>query len=240
MSVDAQPERLRPPPVKRLAWEALTGRELARLLLAAPSLLGAPRGTAPVVVLPGFRLGDVSTLPLREFLRRLGHTVDGWGLGVNRGDVPTLMPRVAEQVADLARRHGEPLHLIGQSLGGVLARETARDRPELVAQVITIGSPVVGGPSYTRVAIAYPERHLAETRRAVAQRNRTPIRVPITAVYSKRDGIVSWEACIDRANPHVEHVEVGSSHLGMALDPTVWRLVAERLAGPGDSPRRAA
>ncbi|MGE5856880.1 MAG: hypothetical protein ACM31K_00165 [Solirubrobacterales bacterium] len=230
MSAAAGPEPLGPPPVTRLAWEALTGRELARLLIAVPSLLGAPRGTTPVVVLPGFRLGDVSTFPLREFLRRLGHTVEGWGLGVNRGDVPTLMPRVAEQVADLARRLGEPLHLIGQSLGGVLARETARDRPELVAQVITIGSPVVGGPSYTRVAMAYPEARLAEIRRGIAQRNRSPIRVPITAVYSRRDGIVSWEACIDSASPHVEHVEVGSSHLGMALDPTVWRLVAERLA----------
>lgn len=230
MSAAAGPEPLGPPPVTRLAWEALTGRELARLLIAVPSLLGAPRGTTPVVVLPGFRLGDVSTFPLREFLRRLGHTVEGWGLGVNRGDVPTLMPRVAEQVADLARRLGEPLHLIGQSLGGVLARETARDRPELVAQVITIGSPVVGGPSYTRVAMAYPEARLAEIRRGIAQRNRSPIRVPITAVYSRRDGIVSWEACIDSASPQVEHVEVGSSHLGMALDPTVWRLVAERLA----------
>jgi extradiol dioxygenase family protein len=57
----------------------------------------------------------------------------------------------------------------------------------------------------------------------------------ITAVYSKRDGIVAWEACIDRASPHVEHVEVSSSHLGMALDPTVWRLVAERLAQRGTS-----
>jgi pimeloyl-ACP methyl ester carboxylesterase len=235
MPVNAHPEQLRPPPVTRLAWEALTGRELARLLVAAPSLLGAPRGTTPVVVLPGFRTGDVSTFPLREFLRRLGHTVDGWGLGVNRGDVPTLIPRVAQEVASLARRHGEPLHLIGQSLGGVLARETARDRPELVAQVITIGSPVVGGPSYTRVAMAYPEQRLAEIRRGIAQRNRFPIRVPITAVYSKRDGIVAWEACIDRASPHVEHVEVSSSHLGMALDPTVWRLVAERLAQRGSS-----
>jgi pimeloyl-ACP methyl ester carboxylesterase len=228
--VAAHREQLRPPPVTRLAWEALTGRELARLLIAAPSLRGAPRGTTPVVVLPGFRAGDASTFPLREFLRRLGHTVEGWGLGVNRGDVPTLMPRVAQSVADLARQHDEPVHLIGQSLGGVLAREAARDRPEAVAQVITIGSPVVGGPSYTRVAMAYRERTLAEIRRGIAERDRTPIRVPITAIYSRRDGIVAWEACIDRASPHVEHIEVASSHLGMALDPTVWRLVAERLA----------
>ncbi|HEX6585539.1 MAG TPA: hypothetical protein VF052_02205 [Solirubrobacterales bacterium] len=235
MPGDADRERLKPPPIRKLAWEALSARELARLLAAAPSLRGAPRGTAPVVVLPGFRLGDMSTFPMRQFLRRLGHTVDGWGLGVNRGDVPTLMPQVAQGVAEIARRRGEPLHLIGQSLGGVLARETARDRPDLVAQVITIGSPVVGGPSYTRVAIAYADQRLAEIRRRIEERDRTPIRVPITAVYSRHDGIVAWQACIDHANPRVEHVEVGSSHLGMALDPTVWGLVAERLseeAGP--------
>ena len=183
-----------------------------------------------MVVLPGFRVGDMSTFPLRQFLRRLGHTVDGWGLGVNRGDVPTLIPQVARGVAEIARRRGEPLHLIGQSLGGVLAREAARDRPDLVAQVITIGTPVVGGPSYTRVAIAYPDQRLAEIRRSIEERDRTPIGVPITAVYSRHDGIVAWEACIDHANPRVEHVEVGSSHLGMALDPNVWRLVAESLA----------
>jgi len=216
--------------VTRLAWETLTTREFVRLLVSGPSLRRAPRGTAPVFVLPGFRARDISTFPLRRFLRRLGHRVEGWGLGVNRGDVPRLMPRVAEQIAALAQRHGEPLHLIGQSLGGVLARETARDRPDLVAQVITIGTPVVGGPSYTRVAMAYPPSRLAEIRRRVAERDRTPIRVPITAVFSRRDGIVAWEACIDRVNPQVEHVEVGSSHLGMALDPTVWRLVADRLA----------
>lgn len=230
MSGDAHRGQLEPPPITSLAWEALSGRELARLAFAAPALRAAPRGTAPVVVIPGFRVGDMSTLPLRRFLRRLGHAVDGWGLGVNRGDVPALMPSVARGVAEIAGRRGEPLHLIGQSLGGVLAREAARDRPDLVARVITIGSPVVGGPSYTRVAIAYSHRRLEEIRRRIAERDRTPIRVPITAVYSRRDGIVAWEACIDRTNPDVEHVEVGSSHLGMALDPAVWRVVAERLA----------
>jgi pimeloyl-ACP methyl ester carboxylesterase len=223
--------RLRPPPAARMAWEALSGLELARLLVATPSLRAAPRGSAPVLVLPGFRADDISTFPLRQFLRRLGHEVRGWDLGVNRGDVPALMPHVDRGVAAFAERRGEPVHLIGQSLGGVLARETARDRPEVVAQVITLGSPVRGGPSYTRVALAYPEDHLARIRRDIDERNRIPIRVPITAVYSRRDGIVAWEACIDRTSPQVEHVEVKSPHLGMGVDPTVWRLVAERLAG---------
>ena len=64
----------------------------------------------------------------------------------------------------------------------------------------------------------------------IDERNRIPIRVPVTAVYSRRDGIVAWQACIDEHNPHVEHVEVSSSHLGMGLDPAVWLLAARLLA----------
>jgi hypothetical protein len=74
----------------------------------------------------------------------------------------------------------------------VLARELSRDQPERVAQVITLGTPVVGGPSYTRVAFAYDPAEQARIGGAIRQRNRIPIRVPMTAVYSRRDGIVAW------------------------------------------------
>ena len=231
MSSARNAQRLRPPPVTRLSWEALSGLELGRLALHGPELLAAPRGDVPVVVLPGFRADDYSTLPLRSFLRRLGHEVEGWELGRNGGNVEALLPRVEQRVRDLAARRGEPVALIGQSLGGVLAREIARDDPKLVARVLTLGTPIVGGPSYTRVASAYDPRELERITAAIEDRNRLPIDVPVTAVYSRRDGIVAWQACIDRHNSHVEHVEVTSSHLGMGLDPRVWMLAARRLAG---------
>jgi pimeloyl-ACP methyl ester carboxylesterase len=218
-----------PPPLSGLAWEALSARELGRLLAQGRKLRAAPRGSAAVLVLPCFGADDRSTLPLRGFLRGLGHHVVGWNLGLNRGDVPALLPRVAAAARALAQSHGGPVHLIGQSLGGVLARETARDDPQLVARVITLGTPVVGGPSHTRLAFAYSPERLAEISAGIAERARLPIRVPITAVYSKRDGIVSWRASIDRVSPNIEHVEVKSSHLGMGLDPEVWMLVARRL-----------
>jgi hypothetical protein len=60
----------------------------------------------------------------------------------------------------------------------------------------------------------------------------------VTAIWSANDGIVSPAACIDRRHPHVENVEVTSSHLGMGFDPDVWRVVATRLALDGDGPRR--
>src|ERR671911_1936071 len=83
---------LRPPPLGRLGWEALAGFELARLLAASPGLVRAPRGERGVLVLPGFAADDASTFPLRAFLRRLGHSVKGWGFGRNRGDVAGLVP----------------------------------------------------------------------------------------------------------------------------------------------------
>ena len=225
------PRSLQPPPLGLLAWEALSGLELGRLLLRSPALRAAPRGSAPVCVLPGYGADDASTLPLRTFLRRLGHEVQGWSLGRNGGDVPVLLPRVTEGVLALAERRGEPVHLIGQSLGGVLARELARDHPDRVAQVITLGTPVTGGPAHTRLAFRYAPEQRALIAATVDQRNRVPIRVPLTAVFSRRDGIVAWQACIDEHNPQVEHVEVSSSHLGMGLDPAVWLLAARLLAG---------
>ena len=229
MSEGARGE-LRPPPLARLGWEALSGLELGRLLLRSPWLLKAPRGDAPVTVLPGLGADDASTLPLRSFLRRLGHEVNGWNLGRNRGDVPALLPQVSDAVLAFAERRGEPVHLIGQSLGGVIAREAARDHPEAIAQVITLGTPVVGGPAYTRVGAAYGSDRRGSISAAMSGRLATSIQVPITAVYSRRDGIVAWEACLDQDNPRVTNVEVGSSHFGMGLDPEVWELTAGRLS----------
>lgn len=220
---------LQAPPLARLGWEALSGLELGRLAAQSHRLARAPRGDAPVIVLPGFGADDLSTVPLRSFLRRLGHEVEGWALGRNGGDVEALLPKVAERARILSERRAEPVHLIGQSLGGVLARELARDQPARVAQVITLGTPVVGGPAYTRVGVTYDPAQRARIAATIRQRNRIPIRVPVTAVYSRRDGIVAWQACIDHDNPQVEHVEVSSSHFGMGIDPAVWLFSAKLL-----------
>jgi hypothetical protein len=227
--VTSRAQALQPPPLVRLGWEALSGLELARLAARSHRLARAPRGRAPVLVLPGFGADDISTFPLRSFLRRLGHEVEGWTLGRNGGDVQALLPKVAERARILSERHAERVHVIGQSLGGVLARELARDEPDRVAQVITLGTPVVGGPTYTRVGFVYDSAEQARIAAAVTRRNRIPIRVPLTAVYSRRDGIVAWEACIDHDNPQVEHVEVSSSHFAMGIDPDVWLLSAKLL-----------
>jgi hypothetical protein len=95
--------------------------------------------------------------------------------------------------------------------------------------VITLGAPVIGGPRYTATAERYRAQghDLDELERAVAQRYATPLRVPVTAIYSKRDGIVSWQACVDRWSPDVRHVEVEETHLGLVLSPRVLAIVAD-------------
>ena len=159
--------------------------------------------------IPGWRAPEVSGAPLRAYLRALGHDARGWGFGTNTGDPRRDVERLSGRVLELADEGGAAVSLVGWSLGGVIAREVARRHPEAVRRVITYGTPVVGGRGLD---------------------SRSPIRVPLTAVFSRRDGIVSWRACIDRSSPHVEHVEVGSTHLGMGVDPDVWGLVADRLA----------
>ena len=155
-------------------------------------------------------------------------------MGRNQGRVEEVLDRVRERVEQFAELQGEPVALVGQSLGGYLAREAARDLPHLVRRVVTFGSPVVGGPRYSTAAPLYALRgaDFDQIDQAIAAREETPLRVPVTAVYSKNDGIVAWQACIDRrTDPQlIEHVEVRSTHLAMGFDPEVLRVVARRLS----------
>ncbi len=229
-----------------LGREAQVLLEVPRLLLRLPGLRRQPRADGdPVLLVPGFGASDASLWALRRYLGSLGYRVRGWGLGRNNGNLPGLIPRVIERTAALAETAGATVNLVGWSLGGTLSREVARDRPELVRQVITLGTPVIGGPRYTVAAEAYERLgyDLGEIEDYVDQRNRTPIEVPITAIYSRRDAIVAWGACIDRLSDDVEHIEIETSHLGLTLNPEVYRLVAQRLAvarGAEPAPLRQA
>lgn len=207
--------------------------ELPLLLARSRRLRRQPRGHGePVLVAPGFGASDASTALLRAYLDRLGYRVHGWGLGRNSGDVAALLPRLVARVEDLARRSRQPVRLVGWSLGGYLVRETARERPDLVHCVITLGSPVIGGPKYTTVGEVYRRRgiDLDHVERIVDARYDVPIQVPVTAIYSKADRIVAWQACIDERSPLVDHVEVRSTHLGLGISADVFEVVAQRLA----------
>lgn len=229
------------PPPKALLFAEVRGLlEPLRLVLKAPSLAAGPKGSGePVLVLPGFGTSDRATWPIRRYLKFLGYDVRGWGLGRNHGHVGRLLPRVLEQAETWAGEAGQPLRLVGWSLGGYIGREAARERPDLVRQVITLGSPVVGGPKYTASAPAYRKSgfDVDEIEAIVADRERIPLEVPVVAIYSRKDGVVAWEACIDRVNPLTHHVEVRARHFSMGFNPESLRILADSLASKKSASR---
>jgi len=210
----------------------------------APSWLAMKfrRATEPrtVILLPGFGAGPRSMRVMESFLLRRGHRVRDWGLGLNTGDARMLRGQLKRVVEESIAAHGEPVVLVGWSLGGYIAREYAREHPAGIGRIITLGSPVIGGPRYTATAGWYRSQghDLAEIERAVAQRYATPLRVPVTAIYSRRDGIVAWRACIDRWSPDVHHIEVSETHIGLGFAPRVLAIVAGELGreSPGRRP----
>jgi len=226
------PEPIAPSHPAGLAEEWRSVLQPARLLVRAPQLARSPRGNGgPVIDIPGWKAPEASMAPLRSYLRRLGHDARGWGLGVNTGDPERDSEILAAQVVAQHEQTGRKVALVGWSLGGVIARETARTVPHAVSRVITYGTPAVGGPTYTLGAQAFGRAESQRIRAMITDLDRqNPISVPITAIFTRRDRVVSWPACIDRTSPDVEHVEVRSTHAGMGLDPDVWQVVADRLA----------
>ena len=234
-------DALEAPPSSGLIREARFLLELPRLMLGFPDLARQQRGHGqPVLVLPGYGAGDVSTALLQGYLRLLGYRVRGWGRGRNRGEVPHLMPHVLKRIASMARKTKQGVRLIGWSFGGYLAREIARDRPDLVHQVITLGTPVVGGPKYTILARRFSRRgvDMEAIEAEIALRNRVLLRTPVTAIYSRADAIVAWAACIDHEGVDVEHIEVHTTHFGYCFSPEVYKIIAQRLAAGSDPVHR--
>ena len=226
--------RPRPPAWATTFGEVTSPLEALRLSAASPRLARAPSGDGgPVVLVPGLAATDASMIPLRAFLRRKRHDARPAGLGRIVPDVDGLTGRLLDLVLAIRDETGrDRVDLVGWSLGGVVSRVAARRRPDVIGRIVTFGTPVVGGPGSTAMASRFSEAQLRLIDAVVAQRERAPIRVPITAIWSRRDGIVSGAACIDRVTPHAENVEVRSTHLGMGIDPDVWTIVAERLAAP--------
>ncbi|MFI5312031.1 MAG: esterase/lipase family protein [Gemmatimonadales bacterium] len=226
-------------PVNERPWRGLLfleGRDVlewASLLPAFPLLRRAPHGDGqPVLVLPGFMASDVSTRALRGFLARLGYRAHGWGLGRNVGPSSAMAQGLGRRLAELRRRYGRRVSLVGQSLGGIYARELSRRFPDDVRQVITLASPF-RDPEATNVPSALlGRRQQHPDERAFRERLRTPLPVPSTSIYSRTDGIVAWRSCCEEPGPQRESIEVESSHLGMGHHPVVLLTIADRLRQP--------
>ncbi|GGB25733.1 hypothetical protein GCM10011380_14130 [Sphingomonas metalli] len=199
------------------------------------ALAAAPRGDGRrVLLLPGLFNGDRSMARMAAFLSRTGYRAESWGLGRNMGvrtvgaEAERLIARVEGLAAD------GPVTLIGASLGGIMARLVAHERPDLVREVITIASPYAGSGHATNVwrafELASGERLDDPAVLARSTRIAAPLPVPATAIWSRNDGLVQGLICRD---DHCRAIEVSSSHMGVQRNPAVMLAVAKVLAGAG-------
>ena len=234
MSVAAN--SLRPPSRALMFLEGRALSELGAFVGALPLLSLAPRGDGhPVLVLPGLVASDVSTRPLRAFLKTRGYAVSGWRQGRNLGLREGVQHAMVDLVHELHDTYGQKVSLVGWSLGGLYARQLAKMMPGRVRSVITLGSPFASGPKATNAWRVY---EMASGRRADEEDSRfggslsSAPPVPTTAIFSRTDGICAWQGCMEKTSAQSESIEVESSHCGMGHHPAAVYAVADRLAQP--------
>jgi pimeloyl-ACP methyl ester carboxylesterase len=212
--------------------------ELAELI-ASPVYygIGVPRGDGtPVLSVPGFLGSDDYLVILYGWLRRIGYRPSQSGLRCV-GPIDALAARLERRAERVARDTGRRLVLIGHSLGGMLSCRLARQRPDLVEQVVTLGS---ARSAEARDASDPMVRALAE---ALLPRGASswdedeemlgaplPDGVRLSCIYSRDDAVVHWQACLD-ADPRTSMHEVRGTHTGLAWNAHVYRLLGRLLAG---------
>lgn len=195
---------------------------------AAPPVRVDPAAGDAVLVIPPFLTPDLLLGPFHDALRACGHRVEGWGLGPNFGPTPRALAGLRRKLRAMAEAAGGPVSVIGVSLGGLLARDLAHDHPDLVRQVITIASPF----RLPTAANIEPLFHLVAHRYQDGfdfRRLGTPLSVPSLSIYTREDGIVSWESCVSD-EPLGANAEVRGRHMVICGYPEVVQAVARRLA----------
>jgi pimeloyl-ACP methyl ester carboxylesterase len=222
---------LRAPNAWLLLLEGRAPWEYAAMVAALPWLRRLPAGDShPVIVFPGLGAADMTTVPLRNFLQHLGYSAYPWQQGFNFGPRRGVLDAVRAQVQRVAERHGEKVSLIGWSLGGLYAREMAKELPALARCVITLGSPFAGHPRATNAwrfyqAVSGQDVHDP----ALIEQIRGTPPVPTTSIYSRTDGVVAWQCSLNEESPLAENIEVHASHIGMGMNPLALYAVADRL-----------
>lgn len=206
--------------------------------------IGVPRGDrAAVVLVPGFLGTDWYLLELYGWLRRIGYRPHLSRIGRNANCLDTLSQRLLDTVLDARAVTGRPAHLIGHSLGGLLARSLATRRPDLVASVVTLASPFRGIRSHP-LLLRVSERVRQRLRRpdrpecftgycgcpAVAGLDAAfPSSIPQLAIYTRNDGMVDWRVCVN--DDSATNLEVDGTHVALVANAAVYRAVAAHLAG---------
>lgn len=232
----SSPFTFQPPSLALLAAEPLRA-----LLDAFASRLGQPallEGDGhPVVVYPGLGAGPLHTSQLRLHLSNCGLDVHDWEQGVNTGphcEFDAFLVALVQHVRAIHARGQRKVSLVGWSLGGLYAREIAKQCPDAVRQVVTLATPhkAVGAGNHagTLYRLMGGDTSRLGPRLLARLEQRPP--VPTTSIYSRSDGVVCWRGCLEQPAPDVENVAVHASHLGMPSHPDVLHIVADRLAQP--------
>jgi pimeloyl-ACP methyl ester carboxylesterase len=263
---DKKDSKKKPPAPISLLLEVRAAFDFASVPLSLISSILSPKvgqGSLPIIMFPGFGSNERYLKALEYYLRNLGYTTEGWGLGTNlagtdikhslddlspmweidypqnytpetykgEGGVPMLCEKAIDRVKQRSEELGSPVVIIGWSLGGYIARECARELPEQIAQLITFGAPVIGGPKYSATAGLFKARKfdLDWIEQAIEKRNSKPISQPITSIYSNTDGIVASHAAIDSLSPKVQNIQINAAHIGMGFNRKVWKEIRKAL-----------
>lgn len=207
--------------------------------------LGVKRGDgSAVIVVPGFMGTDHYLTELYLWLWRVGYKPFYSGIGWNRECLNTMTERLKKTVDRAYAATGKPVHLIGHSLGGILSRSAAVQENPKIASVIALGSPFRGIASHPLVKYRADQVRADLVRRnpekpdcftgfcdcdAIAALSQPlPPEARQTAIYTKSDGIVDWKSCVSLKPAN--NFEVSGTHVGLVVNPQVYRIIAERLA----------
>ena len=225
---------MRAPGLLRLALEWRAPWEYGAMMAFRPLLNLAPEGDGhPVLVFPGLMASDITTAPLRRFLESRGYAPYGWELGTNKGPREGVLDACLARLVEVRKRHRRKVSLIGWSLGGLYAREFAKELPRDVRLVISLGTPFTGHPKATNAWRLY---ELVTGHKIGAPEVHEPLRipppVPTTSIFSRSDGIVAWQCSVEKEGPLHENIEVEASHFGLGFNPLSWYAIADRLAQP--------
>ena len=247
-AAESPPDLLQPAEVP-LWREVLVGVDWLSLRLAPVYYgFGVPHGDgSPVVVVPGFLGTDNYLVEMYYWLRRIGHKPYYSKIGRNSECPDVLRARLVETVDRAHEETGREVHLIGHSLGGLLARSIASEKPDLVAQVICLASPfrdirvhpmVLAAAGLVRERIRNTPGPDGEIRRdcytgactctfAAAVRDGMPDSIERAAIYTETDGVVDWRSCVEE--DETLNLKVTGTHVGLAFNPQVYRQIAKLL-----------
>lgn len=186
-----------------------------------------PKDGPPVLVIPGFLASDRTCMELRRALADAGWRTYPWDLGLNKGAHSDILRHLRQRLETIW--DGRPVLLVGWSLGGVFARELAREVPERVRAVVTLGSPFSGDPHMNNVWHLYEwvAGHRVDEPPVLHQAEKPP--VPTLAIWSKKDGIVAPRAARGLEGERDKAVEIGCSHMAFGISRKATRRVAREI-----------